>query len=102
MKIRLAIYDVHVERQGGAPKKVADVVAEGGNGKLVVHDPALAPVLRDLFEKPASRMVGGGGGDAPATVLPFTQASLDHAVKHGLPAWNLRAVVVAEAARRGG
>jgi hypothetical protein len=97
---KIEVFDAYAESKGAGPVKVAEVVVDGGKGSLVVLDPKLAPALRDVFER-TTRMAGGApdarglGADVPVAVRPYSAESLAHAMKHGLPAHNLRAVVIA-------
>jgi hypothetical protein len=101
---RIDVYDSFAEEKTAAPVKVAEVTVTGGKGNLVVLDPALAPTLRDVFERPTTLLRGGQrgtgageqelGADSLVVFEPWSNDALDHALRYGLPAHRLRGVAV--------
>lgn len=95
---RVLVYDRYGEGSGGAIEAVAEVLSDGKCGRVTVHDPARADLIRTLFAEPIVRVSGrpveqaaeGLRGDPEPIVLqPFAEATLHHVVAtelslHGL------------------
>lgn len=94
---QLAIFDAYAEKSANQPVKIAEVTVQNGKGRVDVFDPRHEGLVKELFAQPV--LVGTGGGvsggvaadGAPKKLEPFSDAALDHVVKHALPLHQLRA-----------
>jgi hypothetical protein len=99
--MRLDVYDHYVERKGGAPKKVAEVLSDGKTGQVQVLDAQFRSIVNELFAKPLIKTTGSGFvahdrsiGHGQETLPPYRADTLKYVSEYGLPIHNLRGEMV--------